>query len=153
MIHFVSDSLFIPVSQRFTDVTGLRVIHFAPSDWASCDSLFTTGLVTIHFSPLHNTVHGSLTSLDFMWFTGVAGVSRILKEHYGSVCIAGSGVGGGRAEDDRRFFAVPTTAWENRRDQPIDLSSLSRLGKSCTRQIRPSFPTCTAFHSRGNRVE
>ena len=57
---------------------------------------------------------------------------------------------GGRAEDDRRFFFLPTTAPGNRGDQPIDLSFLSRLGKSCTRQIRPSFPTCTTVHSRGN---
>ena len=39
-----------------------------------------------------------------MRFTDVAGVSRILKEHHESVCIAGSGVGCGRVEDDRRFF-------------------------------------------------
>ena len=70
------------------------------------------------------------------------------KEQHDSVCIAGSDVGGGRAEDDRRFFSLPTTTRGNRRDQPIDL--LFRLGKSCTRQIRPSFPTCTSGHSRGN---
>ena len=50
--------------------------------------------------------------------------------------------------NNRRFFAVPTTARGNRRDQPIDLNF--RLGKSCTCQIRPSFSTCTAVHSRGN---
>ena len=47
---------------------------------------------------------------------------------------------GGRAENGRRFFAVPTTARGNQRDQPIGLSSLSRLGQPCTRQIQPSFP-------------
>ena len=68
----------------FTDVAGLHVIHFssprASCDslciggvamirwyrWASCDSLFTTGLVTIHFSPL-----------DLMWFTEVARIHAI----------------------------------------------------------------------------
>ena len=54
----------------------------------------------------------------------------------------------GRKTTGASFFAVPTTTRGNRRDQPIDL--LFRLGKPCTRQIRPSFPTCTAVHSRGN---
>ena len=86
-----------------------------------------------------------------MRFTDYAGIpSPRPKEHQGSVCIAGSGVVGGRAEDDRRFFSLPTTTRGNRRDQPKDLSSLPRLGKPCTRQIRPSFPTCTSGQSRGN---
>ena len=107
MIHFVSAGL-----QRFVDVAGLGVIHFSPPDL----SPFTFRR--------HCTMHDSLKLPGFMRFTDVAGVSRILKEHHDSVCIAGSGEGGGRAENGRRFFSLPTTARGNRRDQPIDLSSL-----------------------------
>ena len=88
----------------------------------------------------------------FIRFTDVVSLefsqTRTQGMQLDSICITGSGVGGGRAEDDRRFFSLPTTTRGNRRDQPIDL--LFRLGKPCARQIRPSFPTCTSGHSRGN---